>query len=98
MMELIIGPRLIGNNYPKSLSKFGETAKMTCVNDGKSWPTTVEAWLNMDNNSTENFFSSSEGLSGLVEEHSNQDEEVDFDSKNTTDLFLIMSMCGYSYT
>jgi hypothetical protein len=65
MMVLIIDPRLIRNYCPESLSKFGEIAEKRLVNDGKSRPTTVEAWLNMDNNSTENSFSSSQGLSGL---------------------------------
>jgi len=62
---LIIGPRLIGNNYPKSFSKFGETTEKWLVNDGKSRPTTIEAWFNMDNNSTKISFNSSQGLSGL---------------------------------
>jgi serine/threonine protein kinase len=50
-----------------------------------------EAWLNKDN-SADNSFSSSQALSGpqdgeveIAKEHPNQDEEVDLDSKNTTD-------------
>lgn len=105
-LEKIIDPRLNGNYCPESLSKFGEIAEKCLADDGKSRPTMGEvlwhleyvlqlheAWLNRDNNSTENSFSGSQALSGLndgrvevAQEHSNRDEEVDLDSKNTTDL------------